>query len=112
MNEHIISDSFSETQINSKALVAIADGVGGNAGGELASRYILNQFDKINIWDITAEELHQFIENCNTGLLEYAKQFPDKGNMATTLTGIILLPDTCFIFMLETQEYMACRVAI
>lgn len=98
LNEHIISDSFSETQINSKALVAIADGVGGNAGGELASRYILNQFDKINIWDITAEELHQFIENCNTGLLEYAKQFPDKGNMATTLTGIILLPDTCFIF--------------
>ena len=63
LNEYIISDSFSETQINSRALIAIADGVGGNAGGELASRYILNQFDKINIEDITAEELHQFIEN-------------------------------------------------
>ncbi len=85
MNEYIISDSFSETQINSRALIAIADGVGGNAGGELASRYILNQFDKINIEDITAEELHQFIENCNTGLLEYAKTVSGKrkhGNYA------------------------------
>lgn len=106
LNEHIISDSFSETQINSKALVAIADGVGGNAGGELASRYVLKQFDKIDIEDITAEKLHQFIENCNVGLLEYAKQFPGKENMATTLTGIILLPDTCFIFHIgNTRVY-------
>ena len=112
LNEYIISDSFSETQINSRALIAIADGVGGNAGGELASRYILNQFDKINIEDITAEELHQFIENCNTGLLEYAKQFPGKENMATTLTGIILLPDTAIFFILEIQECMACRAVI
>ena len=91
LNEHIISDSFSETQINSRALVAIADGVGGNAGGELASRNVLKQFDKIDIEDITAEKLHQFIENCNIGLLEYAKQFLGKENMATTLTGIILV---------------------
>ena len=98
LNERIISDSFSETQLNSRALVAIADGVGGNAGGELASRYVLNQFDKIDVENITAEKLHQFIENCNIGLLEYAKHFPGKENMATTLTGIILLPDTCFIF--------------
>lgn len=40
LNEHIISDSFSEAQLNSRALIAIADGVGGNAGGELASRYV------------------------------------------------------------------------
>lgn len=98
LNEHITSDSFSETQINSRVLVAIADGVGGNAGGELASRYVLNQFDKFDVENITAEKLQRFIENCNIGLLEYAKQFPGKENMATTLTGIILLPDTCFIF--------------
>ena len=99
LNEHIISDSFSETQINSRALVAIA-------GGELASRYVLNQFDKIGVENITAEKLHQFIENCNIGLLEYAKQFPCKENMATTLTGIILLPDTCYIFHIgNTRVY-------
>ena len=106
LNEHIISDSFSEAQLNSRALIAIADGVGGNAGGELASRYVLNQFDKIDIEDITAEKLHRFIENCNIDLLEYAKQFPGKENMATTLTGIILLPDTCFIFHIgNTRVY-------
>ena len=106
LNEHIISDSFSEAQLNSRALIAIADGVGGNAGGELASRYVLNQFDKIDIEDITAEKLHRFIENCNIDLLEYAKQFPGKENMATTLTGIILLPDTCFIFYIgNTRVY-------
>ena len=106
LNEHIVSDSFTETQINSKALVAIADGVGGNAGGELASRYVLRQLDTINIDDITAEELHHFIENCNIGLLEYAKQFPGKRNMATTLTGIILLSGTCYIFHIgNTRVY-------
>ena len=106
LNEHIISDSFSETQINSRALVAIADGVGGNEGGELASRYVLSQFDKIDIENITAEEMHQFIENCNIGLLEYAKQFTGKENMATTLTGIILLQDTCDIFHIgNTRVY-------
>lgn len=106
LNEHIISDSFSETQINSRALVAIADGVGGNAGGELASRYVLSQFDKIDIENITAEKMHQFIENCNIGLLEYAKQFTGKENMATTLTGIILLQDTCDIFHIgNTRVY-------
>lgn len=106
LNEYIISDSFSETQITSSALIAIADGVGGNAGGELASRYVLSQFEKIDIEDITAEEMYQFIENCNIGLLEYAKQFRGKENMATTLTGIILLPDTCFIFHIgNTRAY-------
>ena len=31
LNEHIISDSFSKTQINYRTLIAIADGVGGNS---------------------------------------------------------------------------------
>ena len=106
LNEHIISDSFSETQINSRTLIAIADGVGGNAGGALASRYVLNQFEKNDIENITVEELHKFIENCNIGLLEYAKQFRGKENMATTLTGIISLPDTCYIFHIgNTRVY-------
>lgn len=106
LNEHIISDSFSKTQINSRTLIAIADGVGGNAGGALASRYVLNQFEKIDIENITVEELHKFIENCNIDLLEYAKQFRGKENMATTLTGIISLPDTCYIFHIgNTRVY-------
>ncbi len=106
LNDYIISDSFTEAQINFKVLVAIADGVGGNAGGNLASRYVLSQFATINVDDITVEELYHFIENCDIGLLEYAKQFPGKENMATTLTGIILLSDTCYIFHIgNTRVY-------
>lgn len=98
LNGYIISDSYFEMQIGSSSVVAIADGVGGNAGGELASQYVLSQFEKINIDNISAERLLKSIEDCNIDLLEYAKQFSGKKNMATTLTGIISVPDICYIF--------------
>lgn len=109
VNANIIADAFFEAQMNFRGIVAVADGVGGNAGGELASQYVLSQLNTININDITAEKLHQFTENCNIGLVEYAKQFPGKENMATTLTGIILLPATCFVFHIGNTRIYGLR---
>jgi len=95
---HIISDSYFDTQIVSDYIVAIADGVGGNAGGNMASTYVLTELKDINLDDISEEKISQYIKIINKDLLDYAAQVPDKKNMATTLSGIIGINDTCYIF--------------
>ncbi len=45
----IISDSYFEIQTEQTRTVAIADGVGGNAGGECASRYVLEKLNEVSI---------------------------------------------------------------
>ena len=59
---HIISDSYSDEQIDSDYIIAIADGVGGNAGGDMASRYVLTELKDIKLEDISEEKISQYIK--------------------------------------------------
>ena len=95
---HIISDSYSDEQIDSDYIIAIADGVGGNAGGDMASRYVLTELKDIKLEDISEEKISQYIKAIHKDLLDYAAEIPEKKAMATTLSGIIGIHDTCYIF--------------
>lgn len=94
----IISDSYSEMQAEQAYIAAIADGVGGNAGGDCASRYVLDKLNDISVVDLSEEYLKQFIKEINKELLSYASLISGKESMATTLTGIIVTSDKCYIF--------------
>lgn len=94
---HIISDSYSDAQIISDYIVAIADGVGGNAGGDMASRYVLTELKDITLDDISEEKISQYIKAINKDLLDYAAEISDKRTMATTLSGIIGIQGACYI---------------
>lgn len=94
----IISDSYFEIQTEQTRTVAIADGVGGNAGGECASRYVLEKLNEVSMADVSSEYLKQFIENINNKLLQYAASSSGKENMATTLTGLIMTSDRGYLF--------------
>ena len=94
----VIFDSYFEIQAGQTYIVAIADGVGGNAGGECASRYVLNKLNAISMVDMSAEYLKQFIDGINKELLQYASTISGKENMATTLTGLILSVDKGYMF--------------
>jgi len=94
----VISDSYFEIQTEQTYTVAIADGVGGNAGGDCASRYVLDKLDTISIVDMSAKYLKQFIDGINKELLHYASTISGKENMATTLTGLILTLDKGYMF--------------
>lgn len=94
----IISDSYFENQTEQTHTVAIADGVGGNAGGECASRYVLEKLNEVSMADVSAEYLKQFIEGVNKDLLHYASSSSGKENMATTLTGLIMTSDSGYLF--------------
>ena len=94
----IISDSYFEIQTEQTHTVAIADGVGGNAGGECASRYVLEKLNEVSTADVSAEYLKQFIEGVNNKLLHHASSSSGKENMATTLTGLIMTSDSGYLF--------------
>ena len=93
-----ISDSYYEMQADQTYTAAIADGVGGNAGGDCASRYVLDMLKNLSIADLSEEYLKQFIEGINEELLHYAFQISGKENMAATLTGVIATSDNGYIF--------------
>jgi protein phosphatase len=104
---NVYSDSFLETEMDEKGIIAIADGVGGNAGGEYASRYVLNELKKIPCHEPTVENLKKHIVDIDSGLLQYALTMPGKENMATTMTGILLASDKHFLFHIGN-----CRIYI
>ncbi|MEE1526799.1 MAG: PP2C family serine/threonine-protein phosphatase [Blautia sp.] len=94
----VISDSYFEIQTEQTYTVAIADGVGGNAGGDCASIYVLDKLNAISMVDMSAEYLKQFIGGINKELLHYASTISGKENMATTLTGLIFTLDKGYMF--------------
>lgn len=94
----IISDSYFEIQTEQTHTVAIADGVGGNAGGDCASRYVLEKLNEVSMVELSSEYIKQFIEKINNKLLQYAASSSGKENMATTLTGLIMTSDSGYLF--------------
>ena len=94
----VISDSYFEMQTEQAYTAAIADGVGGNAGGDCASRYVLDKLNEISMADMSAKYLKQFIDGINKELLHYASNVSGKENMTTTLTGLIITLDKGYIF--------------
>ncbi|MBQ3164932.1 MAG: serine/threonine-protein phosphatase [Lachnospiraceae bacterium] len=94
----IISDSYFEIQTEQTHTVAIADGVGGNAGGDCASRFVLEKMNEVSMADISVEYLKQFIVGVNEALLSYASSSSGRENMATTLTGLIMTSDSGYLF--------------
>lgn len=105
----IISDSYFEIQTEQTHTVAIADGVGGNAGGECASRYVLEKLNEVSMADVSAEYLKQFIEGVNKDLLHYASSSSGKENMATTLTGLIMTSDSGYLFHVGNTRIYALQ---
>lgn len=65
--------------------VAIADGVGGNAGGREASEFVLNKCKD----ELTIDAPGDAIQRINKDLLAYAKGILGMEQMATTLSAIL-----------------------
>ncbi len=84
VNETLLKEGFYSFDA-AGACVAIADGVGGNAGGREASEYVI---DKCR-YELSEEDSQTAMQTMNHDLLEYAKGFPGMECMATTLSAIL-----------------------
>lgn len=72
----------------------IADGVGGNKSGEIASRTAVNEvakyvednpLDKIDTSESIARYFNECIKSCNLKIIESSRRFEENRGMATTL---------------------------
>lgn len=87
LGERIISGENGAIEISTPASICITDGVGGNAGGEKASRYLLEQVKHISTV-MSPESLRMELLKINTELVTYASGHVGQERMATTFTGI------------------------
>ncbi len=87
IDSRVISNSYGTEKIIGSTKIMIADGVGGNAGGEEASSYVLNAVREINIdkVDLIKKQLVMINEN----LIQYGSTIDGNENMATTVTGLL-----------------------
>lgn len=82
----VINDDSGSVEIDNETKIMIADGVGGNAGGDEASIYVMNAINNLSSEDIG--DLRTCLLEINTNLVTYASTVPGHELMATTVSGI------------------------
>lgn len=96
VSDSVISDCDFEGELKTPSAICVADGVGGNLGGELASRFLLEKIANLQNVDYTEEVLNEILLKFNKELLAYAEETEDKKQMATTLTGLFIDKEKMF----------------
>lgn len=84
----VFSDTLAIAPFCPSGFVCVADGVGGNSRGDLASTFILKELSQIDVSKNIANDLN----SVNDRLLQYARDIAP--NMASTLTGFFWAEDS------------------
>lgn len=86
IHSQIVNDTEGVVQLSGETRIFVADGVGGNAGGDEASQFIMNQIKELQFDD--SRELRELLIDANNKLITYANSVVGHELMATTATGI------------------------
>lgn len=84
----------------SPKIIGISDGVGGNAGGELAAQFICER-----VLSLSGDGLLQKASKMNNDLLSYASSVKGKEKMAATFSAIVFDENEKFIHIGNTRIY-------
>lgn len=78
-------------------IIAVADGLGGHAGGEVASSIVINRLAKAEKREFTNDSVHDFVieitAKANGEIAKKIKNSPKLKGMGTTLTSLIATED-------------------
>lgn len=95
VNGHLLTAGEIHLTEEKDCVCLVADGVGGNHGGEYASRFVL---EKINmVVDFTSPDSIEYIQKINDELLSSTSKEEKLNSAATTLSGIVLQEKTCIL---------------
>lgn len=107
LGHSVMSDCDTEIKLDLPTIVCVADGVGGNLGGELASNFLLSEISKFLKGKYCKEAIKEQLLESNKKLLDYANKTEDKKQMATTLTGLFVTEtDLCYAQSGNTRLYI------
>lgn len=89
LNETLFDSYLTSVEIENIECIGIGDGVGGNAGGRIASRYIAHEIGKFDFKNMEENEIKHVVNKINNNLINYASMLACQEEMATTFTGLI-----------------------
>lgn len=101
-----LADVFVRTGVRTRVVeprdpvvVAVADGVGGAAAGDVASRFVLERFAReLPVPRIDEQAIRATATEVNNALVRQALQNPSHSGMATTLTGVVISESDVYWF--------------
>jgi len=79
-------------------VVAVADGLGGHPGGELASGLVVRRLARVGPSLDGEQAIRDALDDCNGLLYEAAAGNPALTTMGTTVAGVALIPDRLLAF--------------
>jgi PPM family protein phosphatase len=87
-----IRESNEDSMFCSDLLFAVADGMGGHAAGELASKLAVQAMAELSQHGpLDVEAVQQAIEAANDAILSTGAQHPDQAGLGTTLAGVAVV---------------------
>ncbi|MBQ3411883.1 MAG: serine/threonine-protein phosphatase [Oscillospiraceae bacterium] len=84
----ILSDSSGSFEIPDNGFICIADGVGGNEGGDKASHFVAQELSEWN--GRSKDSIKEFLTQINNNLIEASVTDVNARDRATTLTGFFV----------------------
>ncbi|MGW7066124.1 PP2C family protein-serine/threonine phosphatase [Streptomyces sp. NPDC054855] len=79
-------------------VVAVADGIGGQPGGEVASGLVVRQLAALGPSLDGEQAVHDALNACNHAVYEAAERDPELTTMGTTVAGVVLLGQELLVF--------------
>ena len=89
----LVRSSNQDLALETSSLFAVADGMGGHAGGEVASRLAIDELSAAFGRQPTGPGLAEAVSSANAVVWEHSQENADLRGMGTTLTAVALVED-------------------
>ena len=100
IDDIVLNDESGLFENISPKIIGVSDGVGGNAGGDIAAQFICKRSSLLPNGDLL-----QNAADINTELLRYSSEVKGKEKMAATFSAIIFYGDTKILHIGNTRIY-------
>ena len=108
LNRTVLSEVLTECDIKVPFIAAVADGVGGEASGEIASRMALEMLSSVRFSKKT--DMHTKVMNIHSRLKKYGVTHSGSANMQTTLCALAVDEDErAYIINVGDSRIYRCR---
>ncbi|MDF3289563.1 MULTISPECIES: PP2C family protein-serine/threonine phosphatase [Streptomyces] len=88
-------------------VVAVADGLGGQPGGEVASALTVRRLSRVGRALDTESNLRDALKACNHDVYAAADANPALRTMGTTVAGVVVLPESALAFNIGDSRVLA-----